>query len=737
MSDGVPPLDLYAHLNPPQRQAVEHPKGPLLILAGAGSGKTRVITHRLAELVRRGVSPGRILAVTFTNKAAGELRERAAQLLQKDVAPLWIGTFHSIGARLLRRHGGPIGIRRNFAILDDAEQQDALAQALLGVALPPHYAEPRALSGAIDQAKNQGLSPDALVKDDPVFAGLYARYQQRLRALSALDFGDLLLAPILLCQKHPAARTTFARLFDHVLVDEFQDVNQAQYRLLKLFCANSRQILAVGDDDQAIYGWRGADVRLILGFTFDWPDAAVVRLEQNYRSTQLILDAANALIRRNQKRHDKTLFSTRKGGAAIAVYQAADERREAEFVVAKVRRHIQDEGRQPGDFAVCYRVNALARVLEDALRGAALPYTLIGGTRFHDRAEIKDLVGYLRVVHNPEDESALRRIINVPSRGIGEATVEKIAAHARTRDVPLWQALRELIERESTLGAAARGRLKEFCVLIADLQGMQGDVATLAAAVLEKTAYLRSLGEGAEAEARRKNIDGLLASLREQEQSARKAGGTVSLQDYLQQAALLSGADQGGRGVSLLTVHAAKGLEFPVVFVTGLEEGLFPLLRRNDDDEELDPTVASAAQAPQIEEERRLMYVAITRAKDRLYLCHARERRLYSDHPRECVPSRFLDELPAACIERMGDAQGPAWAAKKASRTDAPAPGGFQVGQKVRHPSFGEGEVRGVIAAASADPIKLTVPVGMARGCTAAWCRTWSLSQAAMPGLWA
>ena len=702
-----PATDPYIDLNPPQRQAVTHPAGPLLILAGAGSGKTRVITQRLAELVlRRGVPAGRVLAVTFTNKAARELRARAAQLLGDAVRGLWIGTFHAIGARLLRRFGARLGLPRDFSVLDDSDQLVLLGQVareLYGAAVPP-AGEPRALQAAIDQARNEGLSPQDLLQGDPLLARAYALYEGRLRQQGAVDFGDLLLLPLRLCREHAEVREAFAGLFDQVLVDEFQDVNHAQSRLLHALCDRSRQLMVVGDDDQAIYGWRGAQVGIILNFHQEWPDAAVVRLEENYRSTQLILDAANGLIRRNRSRHDKTLFSARKGGAAIVLYTARDERREAEFVLRTIRQLMQDEGRAPDDFAVLYRVNAQARPLEEALRDAGLPYCLVGGTRFYDRAEIKDLHGYLRVIHNTADDVALRRIINTPPRGIGEATLEKLAALAAQGQRPLWQVFCDALQREGgPLDAGQRARGQELRALIEALRGTApGGLRALVEGVLAGTGYLTHLGEGREGDARRAHVQELLEHLDGQRAAD---GGPGALSAYLEQAALVSAADEGGRGVSLLTVHAAKGLEFPVVFVTGLEERLFPSLRR-DEDPDSDPTAARGKADEGVEEERRLCYVALTRARERLYLCHARERRLYGDSAWECQASRFLDEIPPACLTRQAEPVDAPWA-KAAAAPVAAAKDGFQVGQRVSHPTFGEGEVRSV--SGSGAQLKLAV----------------------------
>jgi superfamily I DNA/RNA helicase len=550
MSDRpAPELDL-SHLNPPQRDAVLHGDGPLLVLAGAGSGKTRVITHRLAELVRRGVPPARLLAVTFTHKAAGEMRERAAQLLGGGAESPWIGTFHAIGARLLRRHAARAGLPRDFTVLSEEEQARIPGEVARERGLTEE--EAASFPAFLDRAKNQGLPPDALRADEPRRAAAYARYQERLRERGAVDFGDLLLLPLVLAERHAVVREDLAGLFDHVLVDEFQDVNPAQDRLLRLLAGGTGRLMVVGDDDQAIYGWRGAEVRIILRFPQTWPGAAVVRLEENYRSTQLILDAANALIRRNRERHDKALFASRKGGAPVTVHLAADGDAEAAYVAETIRRHLA-AGMVPSDFAVLFRVHAQARPLVEALRRAGVPHRL-----------------------------RVRAAVRLDERG------------------------EPALDEEQQHGA------------------------------------------------------------------------------------------KDGIGVALLTVHAAKGLEFRVVFVCGLEEGLFPSLRQDNEEQDAAATRAS------VEEERRLFYVALTRARERLYLCHARRRDLYGSGAREREASRFLDEMPAACLLREAGVEGPAWlrrAAQPAGAVPSPAPGELAVGARVRHPSFGEGEVRALSGA--------------------------------------
>jgi DNA helicase-2/ATP-dependent DNA helicase PcrA len=746
---------VYESLNEAQRQAVTHRAGPLLVLAGAGSGKTRVITYRLTELLRRGQRPGRILAVTFTNKAAGEMRERTARLLGlpegEQPLDLWIGTFHAAFARLLRTHAAAAGLPRDFTIFDDADQMALCRQVLKELELDHHGVNPRAVLHAIDQAKNQGVPPEAYRRGDyfsELVGRVYTAYQARLRALGAVDFGDLMLLPLLLCERDPAFAEALSRRFDHVLVDEFQDVNQVQYQLLRRLAARTRELVVVGDDDQAIYGWRGADVRNILRFEHDWPDARVIKLEQNYRSTEVILEAANAVIARNPERHGKRLFTERSGGDLIQVYTAADERQEASYVARALQEMLRDEGRGLSDFAVFYRTNAQSRVLEEALRAHGLPYTVIGSTRFYDRAEIKDILAYLRLCGNPADEVALRRVINVPPRGIGEVTMKKIEDRAREGGVPLWQALSDLLHCEGALGAGPAKKLQAFVQLIEELRQLREDGAldTLVEVLIERTGYVDRLSLDAksnpESAARIQNVMELLGSIRQLVRETRAQGGELGLPEYLERVSLNSSADTAGRGVSLMTIHAAKGLEFEVVFVTGMEEGLFPSLRAQADEESAD-----------IGEERRLCYVALTRARARLILTRAAQRQLFGQ-THMSPPSRFLREIPPSSlmVTRVADlaAQGrprrialpqpkpedapeddglrverldegeEAWpqrrptslgaqvrAQARAQATqdgelrieydEAPqhAQGPFRLGQRVRHHSLGEGVVRG------------------------------------------
>jgi DNA helicase-2/ATP-dependent DNA helicase PcrA len=721
-------------LNAAQLQAVHHDGGPLLLLAGAGSGKTRVITYRLAELLRRGADPERIMAVTFTNKAAGELRGRTEKLVAETFGPAdpaeaelpwplrpprprvprWIGTFHSIGARLLRRLARHAGLPQDFVILDEDDQLKLCKQLCEEFRLDELAMPPRALRAAIDRAKNQCILPDTYRGHDyftDLVAKLYARYQARLLELGAADFGDLLLWPVVLCEREPELRLALSSRFQHVLVDEFQDVNTVQYRLLLHLAERSRNLVVVGDDDQAIYGWRGANVRILLDFERDWPDARVIKLEENYRSSQVILDAAHAVVTRNPERRDKRLFTRREGGELILCHQAQDERHEAAFVVQTLLYLQAEEGYEPADFAVIYRTNAQSRVLEEALRAVDAPYTVVGGMRFYDRAEVKDILAYLRLCHNPADELALRRVINVPARGIGPSTVGKLEAHARLGGIPLWQALQNALHDEEIVSAGPRRKLQTFVDLIEQLRELAGrqSLSELAKQVVQRSGYLHMLRpDEPEDESRLENVQELLGSIEEQEREAAElvaryaaeqavpsgrpaaaapeephaalfaedeAPHLLTLPDYLTRVALQSGDDSAGgsRGIQLMTAHAAKGLEFKVVFITGLEDGLFPSLRPGTMESE-------EALLLRLSEERRLAYVALTRARERLVLSYAYARRLYGGQPRIALPSRFLGEIPAELLDRRGSQGGQSpWSSGSAySRSGRPLGAGMQ-----------------------------------------------------------
>lgn len=726
--------ELAKLLNPPQLEAACYPPKPLIVVAGAGSGKTRVITFRLARLVAGGADPRRIFIVTFTNKAAGELKERAAKLLGRPdlLAGLWLGTFHSLSARLLRRYGEAVGLRRDFVIYDTDDQRRLMTRVLADLQVPERLFPVRQVLSSIDRAKNQGLEPEQFVPNDyfdDVVGKAYAAYEERLRAANAVDFGGLLLKALKVCMPESPAAADLALRFDHVLVDEFQDTNLVQYRLVRFLSRRTDSITVVGDEDQSIYRWRGADIRNILDFERDHPGAGLVKLEENYRSTGNVLRAANAIIVRNTERRPKRLFTSRGDGEPIIVFEGETERDEADYVAGRIDERLRSGEAAPRDFAVFYRTNGQSRVLEEALRARDIPYTVVGGTRFYDRAEVKDLICYLRAVQNPDDGMALERIINTPTRGIGDTTVERINAVGRERKMSFWEAIEHAVREPDVLGAAPRKKLGAFRDLMLSFRAAAAELGTagLAEKILEDTGYRDVLAAEAtlEAEGRLENLLELIAQMREYERSAEEP----TMAGFLERVALVSdvdGYDPEKGAVSLMTVHTAKGLEFPEVFITGLEENIFPHARSVDDDAAL-------------EEERRLCYVAITRAMRKLHLSRVRRRRL-SGQELGGVPSRFLRDLPEEGVDsivqprpsyyhEVTEDQGP-WGGNwnrsqdlgdrvgrnvgrlggKTSAARAPAgkPGeltvhyeadgadehGLRVGAKLRHPQFGVGEVR-------------------------------------------
>jgi len=735
-------VDLERDLNPEQRQAVLHERGPVLVLAGAGSGKTRVITYRITRLIQSGVPARGILAVTFTNKAAGEMRARAEQLLGGSATGLWIGTFHSICARLLRIYGDRVGLTRNFVIYDEDDQQSLIKRTLTDLGVPERLYAPREVLTHIDRAKNEGISAEEYVGDDfftDLVAKVYPEYERRLAAADAVDFNDLLLKVVALLRGHPDVAEHLSERFQHVLVDEFQDTNHVQYDLVRLFSARHHNLCVVGDDDQSIYGWRGAKVQNILDFEEDHPDAVVIKLEQNYRSTQVILDTAAAVIDQNSRRKPKKLWTSRQGGEPVVLYECEDERAEASYVLSMILGLRLRESRLFGDFAVFYRTHAQSRVLEEALRGARppVPYSVVGGVRFYDRAEIKDLIAYLKVLVNPADEVALLRIINVPTRGIGTSTLDRVASRARQAGITLLEAVRRCAagagascapdgglfdssEEGSELRSGPRRKLATFCELLDGLaeEAKRNTPSRLAEIVLERSGYLERLAiDGSpDALARVENLGELVTSLRDYESSAEEP----SLVGFLESVALASDVDgysESEGKVTLMTVHSAKGLEFPAVFITGLEQGVFPHQR-------------SLRDLEQMEEERRLAYVAITRARQRLFLTYTRQRWLYGV-PQRNEPSELLRHIPgellaahqqpraAAPAPRPADGRsfigtprrgprprppsGEVWIDRDGGfdqRTpDEQAGCGFAVGMRVRHAKFGVGEVRGITGA--------------------------------------
>ncbi len=641
-------------LNPPQREAVLHGDGPLLILAGAGSGKTRVITYRIAHLIReRGVHPGSILAVTFTNKAATEMRERLERLLAMPLRGLWISTFHAACVRILRQHIDRLGYKRQFVIYDETDRSSLIKTCMQDLRIDDKLYQPRAVTGRISSLKNNLTDPEQFGKRSAGFGfdeavhRTYSLYNERLKESGGVDFDDLLMLTVRLLEQHPDVLAYYQQLFRHILIDEYQDTNHAQYRLVRLLTAKSKSLCVVGDDDQSIYKFRGADITNILNFEKDYPDTKIIKLEQNYRSTENILGAASAVVKRNLGRKDKTLWTSRRGGEQILCYTAVDEKDEARFICRTIERFI-DEGRALSEIAVLYRTNAQSRALEDALRNRGIAYRIFGGLRFYDRKEIKDIIAYLRVLHNPADAVSLRRIINVPARGIGDTTVDRLERTAQQKGMSLYQAALDPAAAE--IATAASRKLREFTGMMEHLRAAMDDMilTDLVRRVIEDTGYVRSLEEERtiEARVRIENLTELLTATEDFQEQNRDS----TLAAFLDQVALITDMEQQSSGegkgrstansVTLMTLHNAKGLEFPVVFMAGMEEGLFPHSRSAESEEEL-------------EEERRLCYVGMTRAKERLILTHATERRIYG-YPQVNLISRFVEEIPAELVEREG-----------------------------------------------------------------------------------
>ncbi|NVB79005.1 MAG: UvrD-helicase domain-containing protein [Kofleriaceae bacterium] len=631
-------------LNPEQRAAVEHGDGPLMVLAGAGTGKTRVLVHRIARLVETGAEPWSILAVTFTNKAAGEMRHRLRGLLGGAADAMWIGTFHATCARLLRRHGAAVGLTKSFVIFDDDDQMKLVEKLLKETGLDEQVSARTVLS-RFDRAKNRGVDPRSVKTGafDDVVERVYPLYQAQLAKENAVDFNDLILKTLELFQHEETARTLRVR-FRHVLVDEFQDTNRVQYDLVSKFAEATRNLTVVGDDDQSIYAWRGAEPRNLLDFDRDFPDATVIKLEQNYRSTQMILDAANGVIRKNRDRHEKSLWTDHVGGEPIEIYQAGDERGEAYYVAQSIRRLIDEGPLSPSDIAILYRTNAQSRVLEEHLRAARVPSKVVGAVSFFERKEVKDVIAYLRLLGNPAADSAFERIVNVPARGLGDTTVERLRAAARSGVGNMLDAARLAARGEvAGLGAAPRKKLHGFVELIDGLVDVIAQGASVAETIIQVVdrSGLRAKLESDESSESRDRLDNLAELVTIASDFDEESEEPQSVDAFLERIALSAPADQSAPSdaVVLMTIHIAKGLEWPVVFITGMEDGLFPSLREREGVNE------DAA----LEEERRLAYVAITRARQRLVLSHARTRRVWGEI-RMQGPSRFLDDLPPGSL---------------------------------------------------------------------------------------
>ncbi len=701
-------MKLLHNLNPPQKEAVQHGEGPLLVLAGAGSGKTRVIVHRIAYLIHeRGVPPWQILAVTFTNKAAGEMRERIRHMLGDGETPL-ISTFHSTCARFLRNDIKSLGYDPNFAIYDDKDCERLLKDCASELNLDEKRYPVKLLGSSIDEFKNQGMTPFDVPADSPyqaTLARVYRCYQERLKRCNAVDFGDLLLLTVQLFEEHPEVLEKYLKRYRWIMVDEYQDTNPVQYRLVQLLAGERQNLCVVGDDDQSIYGWRGADIRNILEFEKDFPDVKVVKLEQNYRSTKNILDGAWHVVQKNRGRKPKRLWTDNPEGEAIVYRTLPNEWEEARLVCREIERFIS-EGGDLSEVAVFYRTNAQSRVIEDAMVAASVPYHMVGGVRFYARLEVKDILAYLKVLDNPADDVSLKRIINTPPRGIGNTTVQKIAEFANEKGIPFHDAMLEGAYGP-LLPAAAKGKVATF---VNEMEGYKAlseklPLSELTAAIINDSGYyarLKSLPRD-EGQDRIENLQELVTAMQVYETGPGEKG----LADFLEQVALVTDLEHEGDGkkasATLMTLHSAKGLEFQLVFMIGMEEKLFPHARALENPE-------------QMEEERRLCYVGMTRAKKRLFLLNVRRRHIFGQEQMN-APARFIADIPKELLDG-----GDLWQRSEPSRDFSssshnlsslfeeemepevadnevrmvPEDGedGIWVGMKVRHAQFGPGTIR-------------------------------------------
>ena len=696
---------LLAGLNGPQREAVEHGEGPLLVLAGAGSGKTRVLTHRIAYLLATGAArPGEILAITFTNKAAAEMRERVGQLVGRSVRAMWVTTFHSACVRMLRVDAERLGYSKGFTIYDQADSLRMLKRCLAELGVDPKRFPPRAIQAKISGAKNQLIDSDAYNETaagdfEEIVAEAFPLYEKRMLKANAMDFDDLLVRAVNAIELFEDVRERWRRTFRHVLVDEYQDTNHAQYRLLQLLAGEHKNLMVVGDDSQSIYGFRHADVRNILDFEKDFDDVEIVKLEQNYRSTQTILSAANAVIERNREGLRKELWSDGEEGDRVQLNELTDEHEEARWVAGEIERLEEEDGVSRSGVAVFYRTNAMSRVLEDTLQRFDVSYQVIGGTKFYERAEVKDAIAYLSLLVNPADLVSFTRVVNSPRRGIGNTTQSRIASHVNTTGLPVWEVIERAEEVPGLSGAAIKAvsRFYETMAGLRERADEGGPVATLLEAVLHESGYLEALAaeRTIEAEGRAENLETLIGGAAEFDiEREREGESEISpLEEYLQQISLYSeqdALDSEKELVTLMTLHNAKGLEYDTVFIVGCEEGAFPHMRALEEGGE--------------EEERRLCYVGITRARKRLYMTWARERRLFG-RAEHNLPSRFVDELPHELTERHSTAArslGTSWSnsvANEVTPVQPVDPGPtleLQTGDDVVHASFGDGVVTAV-----------------------------------------
>ncbi|NDA82369.1 MAG: DNA helicase PcrA [Actinobacteria bacterium] len=701
---------LLEGLNPEQESAVTHQGGPLLVVAGAGSGKTRVLTRRIAYLLaERGVEPFEILAITFTNKAAGEMKERVAALVGKRAKAIWVSTFHSACVRILRQECTRLGFSSSYSIYDQADSVRLVTLVLRDLNLDQKRYNPRAVAAQISNAKNELQTPYEYLSKvtnqfETIVADVYTMYEKRLQHANAMDFDDLIMKTVEVLQKFPDARARYRTRFKHILVDEYQDTNHAQYILIRELVGTDRdgipaaELCVVGDADQSIYGFRGATIRNILQFEEDYPDATTILLEQNYRSTQNILTAANSVISKNESRKEKNLWSDAGSGRKLTGFVAENEHHEAEFVRDELFKLSNDGISKFGDTAIFYRTNAQSRVFEEVFMRSAVPYKVVGGVRFYERKEIKDLLAYLRVLVNPNDEVSLRRIINTPKRGIGDRALDAIDDLAKRDSISFWQALS--MSTSTDLSPRANASIQAFVSMLVALQVLveaNRPPSTIAAAILEQSGLLEELraSHDPQDEVRVENLEELVAVIEEYEERAVSEGESATLAGFLEEVSLVADADEIPEGddhggvVTLMTLHTAKGLEFPTVFLTGMEEGVFPHSRTLGEKKEL-------------EEERRLAYVGLTRARERLYLSRAEYRSAWGA-PNYNPPSRFLEEIPEELIDWNKSASGfatPPITRKKLTSTPPPRATGKQssglqlsIGDRVSHDTFGLGTV--------------------------------------------
>jgi DNA helicase II / ATP-dependent DNA helicase PcrA len=702
--------DLLTGLNPVQREAVLATEGPVLIVAGAGSGKTRVITHRVAHLLRSGVRPRQVLAITFTNKAAAEMRDRIRGLVGSSIAEdMWIMTFHSSCARILRYDGEHIGLGRNFTIYDEQDAERVISQVTKELNLDSKKWPSRSFKHAISQAKNVCVGSAELASvagsyPERIAAQVYGLYEKRLAEANAVDFDDLLMRTVQLFERNPDVLTKWQERFRYIVIDEYQDTNHAQYRVASLLAAKYRNLCVVGDEDQSVYAFRGATIRNILEFERDYPDAQVFKLEQNYRSTQMILDAANAVIRNNSQRKDKKLFTAGESGAKVLRYQADDEHDEAHFIAGEINRLAREEDRKGSEIAVFYRTNAQSRVLEEVFLRFGIPYRVVGGLKFYDRREIRDALAYLRAAHNPADRISLLRAAGSPKRGVGEGTVDRLLQWATERGITLADAFERADEvtgltRPAKAGAADVARILRT---IRERDAAGAPLADVMRAATEESGLIATFeSEGTiEAESRVENLQELAGVAEEFEEQRTQEGAPARLADFLERTSLIAEVDllddeaaEEGGVVTMMTLHNAKGLEFPVVFLTGLEEGVFPHIR-------------SISDPDQLEEERRLAYVGITRAQTVLYLTHAWARSLWGGTNYNPA-SRFIGEIPDDLVEVLREAEKPkerrwSWDGPRPPKRE-PERSVIRVspGDRVFHEAFGAGKVVSVTGSGS------------------------------------